>query len=475
MPIAQSPFPKSGVSTLPLSLSLSLKPEMITISEIFSRKWTRKAAGILLSALSLIVFLFLDFLDTVFCILYGFLDEFFEGNASQCYCKNREEQGRTTASGVGEGEVSETLYGRKNIFREMGFLGLLRKRKDDKKRGGGVVVNRWSDCGCDSCVSWQSNGDQKLHVVVREPAEATYEDSRGKRGENVIFLHGFISSSSFWTETVFPNLSEPVRRNYRLFAVDLLGFGRSPKPRNCLYTLKDHLEMIEKSVIHPFQLNSFHLVSHSMGCVIALALAAKYSMHVKSLTLIAPPYFPSIDNDSASLTALKRLAERKLWPPLLFGSSVMSWYEHLGRCVCYLVCRNHRTWEWILRLLTRRRDLHFMIVDLTSHTHHSAWHTMHNVICGGAKLMGEYLETVNKSGARINIIQGDRDQVVPLECSNNVKLKVPVAEVNIIRNADHSTVILGRESEFTRDLERIWVSFADFPSRGEWCLKDGNM
>lgn len=114
------------------------------------------------------------------------------------------------------------------------------------------------------------------------------EDLHGKAAENVVFLHGFMASSSFWTQTVFPNLSEDSSQKYRLFAVDLLGFGKSPKPRDCLYTMRDHIEMIEKTVIFPFDLKSFHLVAHSMGCVMALALAAKYSKSVKSITLIAP-------------------------------------------------------------------------------------------------------------------------------------------------------------------------------------------
>lgn len=113
-------------------------------------------------------------------------------------------------------------------------------------------------------------------------------DNKKKEPQNIIFLHGFLSSSSFWTETVFPNLSETTEQNYRLFAVDLLGFGRSPKPRDCFYTLKDHVEAIENSLISTYQLNSFHIVAHSMGCVIALALAAKYSKTVKSVVLIAP-------------------------------------------------------------------------------------------------------------------------------------------------------------------------------------------
>ena len=48
------------------------------------------------------------------------------------------------------------------------------------------------------------------------------EVPRGEPAENVIFLHGFLSSSSFWTETVFKNLSGAVKGHYRLFAVDLL-------------------------------------------------------------------------------------------------------------------------------------------------------------------------------------------------------------------------------------------------------------
>lgn len=102
-----------------------------------------------------------------------------------------------------------------------------------------------------------------------------------------------------------------------------------------------------------------------------------------------------------------------------------------------------------------------MITNLTRHTHHSAWHTMHNVICGGAKLTDKYLEGLKTARVKINVIQGTRDQVVPIECSINIKMKVQEAEVNLIANADHSSVVLGREMEFTRDIERVWASVAD--------------
>ncbi|XVE62472.1 hypothetical protein DITRI_Ditri06bG0120600 [Diplodiscus trichospermus] len=296
-------------------------------------KWTRNCGSIILDVITCLVFLSLDLFDAVLCVIYKLLDEFFEGKATTpCYCGKK-------GGGDQEKELSETLFSRKNFFREMAFLGFARKWENGKERDGyggrGGLANRWSDCGCESCVSWMKKGnEEKLHVVVRELPPESSEDCRGKPAENVIFLHGFLSSSSFWTETVFKHLSGAVKDHYyKLFAVDLLGFGKAQS-----------------------QLRSFHLVAHSMGCIIAVALAAKCSKLVKSVTLVAPPYFPSAkDGTSSTSMVLETVAGKILWPPLAFGKSVMSWYEHVGRCFCFLFCRNHRTWEWILKLLTRRR------------------------------------------------------------------------------------------------------------------------
>ncbi|KAL1813408.1 hypothetical protein ACET3Z_023473 [Daucus carota] len=423
---------------------------------VFPKSLT-KASQFLLTSLNFITFLFLDFLDFLLCIYFYYIDGFLEGKSSPCYCRTGSEDKKCDT------EVSETLYMRRNVFRKLRFV---RKFENLKENGNGVVGNRWSDCGCESCVAWMMNAHQRLFVAVSETSsQASLEQVHAKPAEDVLFLHGFLSSSAFWTRSVFPAFTESVKDNYRLFAMDLLGFGRSPKPRDCLYTLRNHLEMIEESVIHPFQLKSFHLVAHSMGCVLALALAAKYPDTVKSVTLVAPPYFPSSSTDAGTI-ALKRLAGKSLWPPILFGSSVMTWYEHLGRCVCFFICRNHRTWEKIVKLFTRKRDLLLTLNTITQHTHHSAWHSMHNVICGGAKYMDEYLETVRKSGVKVSVIQGSQDQVVPLECSNNIKTKVPDAEVRVIADEDHGSVILGRPEDFARDLKLIWASTADARVQG---------
>lgn len=46
--------------------------------------------------------------------------------------------------------------------------------------------------------------------------------------------------------------------------------------------------MIESSVLEPNKVKSFHIVAHSLGCILALALAVKHPLSIKSLTLLAP-------------------------------------------------------------------------------------------------------------------------------------------------------------------------------------------
>ncbi|KAM0909292.1 hypothetical protein ACQ4PT_014908 [Festuca glaucescens] len=413
-------------------------------------KWPRVA-------LAAAVFTFLDALDVLLCLVYAVLDAFLEESPVACYCHR--------AHGAEEDQgVSDTLYVRRSAFRD-GLLALLRTvgvgRRTRNASPGKARSPRWSDCGCVRCLAWRSTGGGRLHFVVGKESTppkgaadaATTISERGPE-DDAIFIHGFTSSSSFWAQTVFPELAATANR--RLLAVDLLGFGDSPKPANCAYTLRDHLEAIERSLIDPLNLTSFHLVSHSMGCTVAIALAARNPARVKSVTLVAPPYFLPCE-ERASQVALSRLAEKKLWPPLVFGSAVMSWYEHIGRTVCFLICKNHRVWEWLIRILTRKRGVDFVVRDLTRHTHHSAWNTMHNVICGGAGVQDRNLEVLAAAGVPVRVVHGYGDQVVPVECSSrHLKSKLPRAEVRLLGGRDHRTVVFGREKEFAEELREFW-------------------
>lgn len=453
-------------------------------------------------AVSFIVFSFLDLVDFLLCIVYKVADFFIEADWKPCYCSSAKEaitssgkilvseQGKSkivclTSSKLQLEEISDTLYTRPSLVSEVSKLTVneLKRLKVDGnvaqscekiKKGtmrstftvnstiiemlqgkiGGQQshpIPRWSDCDCKFCTCWSSSSRDTLFVKTQGPSDKARED--------VLFIHGFISSSAFWTETLFPNFSSASKSTYRLFAIDLLGFGRSPKPTDSFYTVREHLDMIEKSVIEPNKVKSFHIVAHSLGCILALALAVKHPGSVKSLTLLAPPYYPVPKGAQATQYVMRKVAPRRVWPLIAFGASMACWYEHISRTICLLICKNHRVWEFLAKLVTRNRIRTFLLEGFFCHTHNAAWHTLHNIICGTANKLDGYLDAVhNHVKCDVNIFHGEDDELIPVECSYNVQRKIPRARVKVIKKKDHITIVVGRQKTFARELEEIWRS-----------------
>ncbi|KAK1382261.1 putative lysophospholipase BODYGUARD 3 [Heracleum sosnowskyi] len=450
---------------------------------------------------SLIVFSILDVLDFLLCYTYKVVDFIVEAEWKPCYCTSARkaitssgnilvsEQGESkkivclTSSKLQLEEISDTLYTRSSLVSEVSKTTVSRLKVETKnvmiqdmnkfKKGrstftinstiiemlqgkiGGKKSHtypRWSDCDCHTCNAWSSSTtDSTLFLKAEVPA--------GNVEDDVLFIHGFISSSEFWTQTLFPKFLKSTKSKYRLLAFDLLGFGKSPKPHDSLYTIREHLEMIEKSVLEPNNVKSFHIVAHSLGCILALALAVKYPGSVKSLTLIAPPYFPAPKGEQATQYVMRKVAPRRVWPLIAFGASLACWYEHISRTICLLICKNHRVWEFLTKLLTRNRMKTYLIDGFCCHTHNAAWHTLHNIICGTAGRMGDYLDVVQKNlTCSVNVFHGRDDELIPVECSYNVQSKVPRANVKIIEKKDHITIVVGRQEAFARELEKIWNS-----------------
>ncbi|KAF6136239.1 hypothetical protein GIB67_001648 [Kingdonia uniflora] len=448
---------------------------------------TRSALILLAKAineiLSFIVFSILDVLDVLLCFIYKLVDFCVESEWKACYCSSAKEaitsSGKIFVSEQGESkivcvcssklqleDVSDTLYKRSSLVSDISKSTVkeLRRLKVKKttsmssttttttimrscekvkngttvrstfnidstivemlqgkiERQGSPPIPRWSDCDCKICNSWSTSSCKETLFVHAE-------GPKGKVREDVLFIHGFISSSAFWTETLFPNFSAVTKSSYRLIAVDLLGFGRSPKPADSLYTLREHLEMVERSVIDPFKIKSFHIVAHSLGCILALAIAVKYPGSVKSITLISPPYYSVPKGEQATQYVMRRIAPRRIWPLIAFGASLACWV---------------RT---------------FLLDGFMCHTHNAAWHTLHNIICGTAGKLDEYLDAIrNQVNCDINVFHGRDDELLPVECSYKMQSRIPRARVNVIDKTDHITIVLGRQKAFARELEEIW-------------------
>ncbi|WOL05729.1 putative lysophospholipase BODYGUARD 2 [Canna indica] len=464
------------------------------------------AAGrVAIEVLSLVVFTVLDLLDVFLCLVYKLADYVLEAEWKPCYCASSprdmilvaEKGGSkvlslTSSTKLQLQDISDTLYSRPSLVAEISKAALaeLRKLKLVARRGpvsasstrvrsatatattftmnstiihvlqgkirghkSHAAARSWTDCACESCTHWSSPSGSRdtLFVHVEGPKDGKAAE------EDVLFIHGFISSSAFWTETVFPNVSESARSRYRLFAVDLLGFGKSPKPPESLYTLREHVDMIERSVMERFGVKSFHIVAHSLGSILALALAVKYPNAVKSLTILAPPYFPVPKGEQGTQYVLRRVAPRRVWPLMAFGASVVCWYEHISRVVSLVMCKNHRRWELAFKFVTRNRIRTYLMDGFFCHTHNASWHTFHNIICGSAGKMDGYLDVVrDQLGCDVVVFHGRDDELLPVDCSYAIKAKIPRARVKVVENKDHITIVVGRQKAFARELEEIW-------------------
>ncbi|WP_426516418.1 alpha/beta fold hydrolase [Diaminobutyricibacter sp. McL0618] len=117
-------------------------------------------------------------------------------------------------------------------------------------------------------------------------------------GPVVVFIHGNVSSSLFWQDTM---LSAP--EHWRVFAIDLRGFGDSETlPVDATRGLRDFSDDVA-SVVAEMGLGSVHVVAWSMGAGVALQYALDHP--VRSLTLQSPvsPYgFGGTRGDGSRLT-----------------------------------------------------------------------------------------------------------------------------------------------------------------------------
>ncbi|KAL6986493.1 putative lysophospholipase BODYGUARD 3 [Sarracenia purpurea var. burkii] len=106
---------------------------------------------------------------------------------------------------------------------------------------------------------------------------------------------------------------------------------------------------------------------------------------------------------------------------------------------------------------TPRRIRTFLIEGFCCHTHNAAWHTLHNIMCGTAGKIDGYLDIVrNRLKCHVTIIHGRDDELIPVECSYNVKSRIPRARVKVVENKDHITIVVGRQKNFAIELEEIW-------------------
>lgn len=152
---------------------------------------------------------------------------------------------------------------------------------------------------------------EMVRLVTANKVRTLHVGADKGKGEVLILLHGIESSSSYWS-TLIPSLSE----HRRVIAIDLLGFGKSPAPKNIAYSLADQVEWLHRTIKDLDVHSKFSIAGHSLGSLIALAYSAEYPADITSLTLFSPVIMPdTVYSKKLSVNALQKI---KLLPDSSF-------------------------------------------------------------------------------------------------------------------------------------------------------------
>ena len=122
-----------------------------------------------------------------------------------------------------------------------------------------------------------------VEFITVNDIQWAYREYNPEGEQTIIFVHGFMGSS-FDFHLFNTALSQEI--DHRIIAVDLPGFGLSEKSLDYLYTSSNHASQLHH-FLNALDIDSYHLVGHSMGGDVVKRHVAKFSENVQSMTLIA--------------------------------------------------------------------------------------------------------------------------------------------------------------------------------------------
>lgn len=102
----------------------------------------------------------------------------------------------------------------------------------------------------------------------------------GEQGSSVLLLHGIGASMEDWLLNV-----HALAERHRVYAVDIVGFGRSDKP-SAPYSFS-YMAQFVKDFVKTLGIDRAHLIGHSMGGGIALEFVMRFPERVQKLVLVA--------------------------------------------------------------------------------------------------------------------------------------------------------------------------------------------
>lgn len=146
--------------------------------------------------------------------------------------------------------------------------------------------------------------DALLHRWLRIPYTLHVHTNRAptRPKATVLFIHGIGNSGAAWGD-VIARLPDDLH----VITIDLLGFGSSPRPRWATYSAKTQARSVIATLVKLRLRRPVIIVGHSLGALVAVEVAKRYPLIVRSLILCSPPFYQPPDTPARYDTLLRSL------------------------------------------------------------------------------------------------------------------------------------------------------------------------
>ncbi len=235
----------------------------------------------------------------------------------------------------------------------------------------------------------------------------------GSGGRPFLLLHGLGGSSRYWG-AAYDQLAE----SGRLVIPDLLGFGRSERPA-IGYTAGDHADAIA-GCLDALDIEAPVVIgAHSLGCLVALALAARHPHRVAALVGVGPPLYADAASARSGIARLGWL-ERQF----AFGNRRARW-------VCAWTCRHHKA-AARLAGMARPSIPRPILLDGLEHSWGSYSQTLDHLLL--AAKGDAWLADVS---GPVEMLVGDHDRVPDVAHLRQLAREYHRLRVTVVPDADH--------------------------------------
>ena len=233
----------------------------------------------------------------------------------------------------------------------------------------------------------------------------------GTGAPTVVFLPGIGATTRFWTYVLTTGGGAALAGRHLL--IDLLGFGRSPKPW-ATYDVDRHVAELRRVLALEGRIT---LVGHSIGARLAIAYAARYPEQIERLVLVSLPYFGGAEQ-------AKRFFRDK-------GANGWIWTHLIPMALMCLFSRRLFGWTFPYLVTSVPR---VVAEDLTQMTWRSSTSTIWEVIYDY-----DLAADMRRIPAEIPFLclHGDRDDSAPLGRMRELQSVHPNCVIRVQRGATH--------------------------------------